>query len=167
MTSKGQNLSWGKSLSYSTFACVWVYGHNLFSSMHHYTLLTVKGTRGINIRGSLPKNYNSFFIYSSSCLSKAVWLSIFYRTLKKIFWRNFYCMDTKPLWHFSKYLLFGFWTLSKWCNNEVIHSHIHTLWCESYWVCCRLALTDTITRNGLPDSLNTNSAKAPVSSQYG
>ncbi len=40
-------------------------------------------------RDSLPKNENSVIIYSPSSSSKLLWISLFCRTQRKIFWRKF------------------------------------------------------------------------------
>ncbi len=42
-----------------------------------------------SLRDSSPKNENSVIIYSPSSSSKPVWMSLFCRTQRKIFWRKF------------------------------------------------------------------------------
>ncbi len=46
-------------------------------------------------RYSSPKNENSVIIYSSSSCSKPVWMSLFCRTQRKIFWRMW---ETEQFW---------------------------------------------------------------------
>ncbi len=66
---------------------------SLQSSVSHdpseIILICDPGAQNQSYRDSSPKNENSVIIYSPSSSSKPVWMCLFCRTQRKIFWRKF------------------------------------------------------------------------------
>ncbi len=81
---------------------------------------------------SSPKNKNSVIIYSPSSSSKPVWISLFCRTQRKIFWRKFVTRTWRtPMSFVKQQALFHKHVMNE--RTELALSAHREIWMD--WLC--------------------------------